>query len=110
MGVFIIAKAPDGGYVFNLRSDNGETLLMSESYVARGGCLNGVEAVQFNAHDGKRYKRRVSDEGGHYFVLTAANGKIVATSGLFKDESACETGIAVVRRAVKGAEVYERLG
>ncbi|MGX5817169.1 YegP family protein [Chitinophaga lutea] len=110
MGTFIISRTSNGEYLFNLKSDNGEIVLTSERYVARGGCVNGVDAVQLNAQDSKRYKRRISDDGKYYFVLTAGNGQVVGVSELYETAQNCHEGVDAVMRAARGAEIYEKLG
>ena len=40
-----------GEYRFRLKARNGEIIAVSEGYIARAGCLNGIESVQKNAAD-----------------------------------------------------------
>lgn len=108
MGTFVMSGAISGGFLFTLHADEGDVVLISEWYTARGSCKNGVDAVRLNAQDRKRYRQRVSDEGCFYFVLTAANGKTVGVSSMFSSEQACELGIFQVMRAALGADVLER--
>ncbi|WP_341837407.1 DUF1508 domain-containing protein [Chitinophaga pollutisoli] len=109
MGTFVISEDLSGAYAFRLYGDQGEILLVSEPYAARGGCLNGAEAALYSAQDEARYKRRISPEGAHYFLLTARNGKAICVSEHYESAAACEAGIAAVMRAAQGAGVYERL-
>ena len=48
---FVIYKDKAGEYRFNLKARNGEIIGVSEGYVAKASCDNGVESVQKNAVD-----------------------------------------------------------
>ncbi|MCL2351397.1 MAG: YegP family protein [Firmicutes bacterium] len=38
-----------GEYRFRLKASNGEIILASEGYKAKGGCMNGIESVKKHA-------------------------------------------------------------
>ena len=38
-----------GEYRFRLKARNGQIIAVSEGYIAKAGCLNGIESVQKNA-------------------------------------------------------------
>ena len=38
-----------GDFRFRLKARNGEIIAVSEGYIARAGCLSGIESVQKNA-------------------------------------------------------------
>ena len=40
-----------GEFRFRLKATNGEIIAVSEGYVAKAGCLNGIESVRKNAAD-----------------------------------------------------------
>lgn len=40
-----------GEYRFRLKATNGQIIAVSESYVAKASCVNGIESVQKNAVD-----------------------------------------------------------
>ena len=56
---FEVAKNPKfemyldkaGEFRFRLKARNGEIIATSEGYVAKAGCLNGIESVRKNAVD-----------------------------------------------------------
>lgn len=52
MGKFVV-KATKTGFVFNLKTGNGETIATSEVYTTEAACLKGVESVRKNAVDAK---------------------------------------------------------
>jgi uncharacterized protein YegP (UPF0339 family) len=46
MGKFEIKTRINGDYQFNLKANNGEILLVSDSYITRTACENGIELVK----------------------------------------------------------------
>lgn len=50
-GKFVITKDKKGEYRFALKAGNGETIAISEGYVAKASALNGIESVRKNAAD-----------------------------------------------------------
>ena len=40
-----------GEYRFRLKATNGQIIAVSEGYVAKASCINGIESVQKNAPD-----------------------------------------------------------
>ncbi len=51
MGKFEMYKDNAGEYRFRLKADNGEIIAVSEGYVSKQGCENGIESVRRNAPD-----------------------------------------------------------
>ena len=50
MGKFVISKAKNGEYTFNLKAGNGEIILSaSETYSSLDSCKAGVESVRKNS-------------------------------------------------------------
>lgn len=45
-----------GEYRFRLKARNGEIIATSEGYVAKAGCMNGIESVRKNAPDAEVVK------------------------------------------------------
>ena len=48
---FEIYQDKAGEYRFRLKATNGQVIAVSEGYVAKASCVNGVESVQKNAVD-----------------------------------------------------------
>lgn len=46
---FEMYQDKSGGYRFRLKATNGEIIAVSESYVAKASCKNGIESVKKNA-------------------------------------------------------------
>ena len=58
MGKFVITKRSNGEFQFNLKADNGQTILASEGYSSKTSCENGIESVKKNAPDDSIYDRK----------------------------------------------------
>lgn len=46
---FEVYKDTQGQFRFRLIAPNGETIATGEGYVAKAGCMNGIESVKENA-------------------------------------------------------------
>lgn len=50
---FEVYQDKAGEYRFRLKASNGEIIAVSEGYVAKAGCMNGIDSVRRNAVDAK---------------------------------------------------------
>src|SRR4029453_12433724 len=91
-----LTTTSDGRFLFNLRSENGEKILTSESYEAKASAHKGIESVRSNASDDAQFDRRTSTDDKPYFVLKAANGEILGTSEQYSSAAAMENGVQSV--------------
>lgn len=105
MGKFVILKSSNGKFYFNLKAGNGETILTSEMYETKQGCLTGIASVKVNAPTDERYQR--FDTPNYRFNLKAANGEIIGTSEIYSSKAAREVGIESCKREAPGAETIE---
>ena len=48
MSKFVIRSVPSG-IKFDLKATNGQVIAVSEGYVAKASCVNGIESVKKNA-------------------------------------------------------------
>jgi len=94
-------------YRFRLKAGNGQTILASEGYSAKAGCLNGIESVRTNSQDDSKYDRKKSSNGKHYFNLKASNGQVIGTSEMYESSSGMENGIESVKTNAPKATVVE---
>jgi uncharacterized protein len=95
---FVIKKAKDGEFYFNLKAGNGETILTSEMYKAKASAKNGIESVKKNAPNDARYERKTDKKGHPRFNLKAANHEVIGSSESYNSESARENGIESVKK------------
>lgn len=95
-GKFEIYKTPGGNLRFRLKAGNGETILTSQNYKSRSGCMNGIESVRKNGGKKSQFEVRKSTNGKDYFVLKAANHQIIGTSEMYNSSASCANGIKSV--------------
>jgi uncharacterized protein YegP (UPF0339 family) len=98
MGKFVISKAKNGEFVFNLRADNGQSILTSETYKTKAACTNGIESVRKHCADDNRYERKVAANNKHFFNLKASNGQVIGKSEMYESPSGMENGIASIKK------------
>ena len=107
MGKFIIKRQKDKQFYFNLVAVNGQTILRSEAYTTKKGCLNGINAVKINAPFETNFDRRISSNGKYYFNLKAQNSQVIGTSDLYESIAARENGIYSVQRNAATDEIID---
>ena len=117
-GKFIITKAKNGEYTFNLKASNGEVILTaSETYTTLTACENGVASVKKNAlsqiedqtrnESAKHPKYELyQDKAGEFrFRLKAANGEIIGKSESYKAKASAKKGIASIAKNAPDAPI-----
>lgn len=97
MGKFVITKRVNGEYQFNLKANNGQTILVSEGYGTKSNCKNGIESVKHNAKDDSKFDRKTAVNGKAYFNLKATNGQIIGTSEMYETAASRDNGIESVK-------------
>jgi uncharacterized protein len=107
MGKFVVSTRSNGEFQFNLQADNGQTILSSEGYTAKAGCLNGIASVKENSQDSSNFEQKVSSNGKPYFVLKAANHQVIGTSQMYENEAGMLNGLASVIKNAHNAEIVE---
>jgi len=107
MGKFVIKKATNGEYYFNLKADNSQIILTSQMYSSKSACNNGIESVRNNCPDDSRYERKESVNKKHYFVLKSSNGQIIGNSEMYESKAGMENGIESVKKNGRSKTVVE---
>lgn len=107
-GMYALAKTSDGRFLFNLKAENGEKILTSQSYEAKASAVDGIESVRNNAPNDAQFDRMTSTDDKPYFVLKAANGEVVGTSEQYSSDEAMETGVESVKKNAPTATVDDR--
>lgn len=107
-GSFVIEKGSTGKFHFNLRADNNEVILTSETYEAKAGAENGIAYVRTNSQDDARFTRKTATNGSPYFVLTATNNQVIGTSQMYSSTAARENGIKSVAANAPTAVVVDK--
>lgn len=96
-GWFELSKSSDGQFRFVLKAGNGETILTSELYKAKGSAEAGIASVQANCGNDARYEKNTSTNGKPYFNLKAANSQVIGTSQMYSSTSSRDEGISSVK-------------
>jgi len=110
MGYFKLFKSDKNNeYYFNLKASNHETILQSEGYITKVSAENGIESVRINSQINERFKRKVANNGQHYFSLNASNGQVIGRSEMYRSTSGLENGIAAVKENAKNGIVKNSL-
>lgn len=107
MGKFVIKPAKNGEYFFNLKADNGQTILTSEMYTTKAACQKGIESVQKNAPIDGRFDKKKSTNGKFYFNLKASNGQVIGKSEQYEAEAGMNNGIESVKKNGPSTNVVE---
>ena len=120
MGKFVIKKAKNGEYTFNLKAGNGEPILSaSETYSSLDSCKAGVESVRKNsgAHvedqtkEGyeklthPKFELYVDKAGEFRWRLKARNGENIGRSEGYKAKASALNGIESVGKNAPDAPV-----
>ncbi len=106
-GKFEIKESTGGKFRFNLKAENGQVILSSESYETKQGAEKGIDSVKKNAPDDDRYERKTASNGESYFVLKAGNNELLGRSETYSSVSAMENGIESVKKNAPDATVSD---
>jgi len=93
-----VKKAKNDQYFFNLLATNGQVILSSEMYNTKSAAKKGIAAVQKNSAFESRFDRRATKNQKPYFVLKAANHKVIGKSEVYETGAALEKGIKSVAK------------
>ena len=117
-GKFIITKAKNNEFTFNLKASNGEVILTaSETYTTMSACENGVASVKKNSgvavEDQTRNEKQSNpkyelykDKAGEFrFRLKASNGQIIGKSEGYKAKASAKKGIASIAKNAPDAPI-----
>jgi uncharacterized protein YegP (UPF0339 family) len=107
MGKFVITKRTNGEFQFNLKANNGQTILASEGYSSKPNCQNGVDSVKTNSQDDSKFDSKTSTNGKYYFNLKASNGQIIGTSEMYESAAGRDNGIDSVKTNAPDATVED---
>lgn len=95
---YVLKKAKNGKFFFNLQASNGQPILTSEMYDAVQNALDGVASVRKNGVVETSFDKLVAKDGSPYFTLKAGNGHIVGHSEMYSSVAARDNGVASVMK------------
>jgi uncharacterized protein len=103
---FQVSIGKDDKFYFNLTAKNGQVILSSQGYKGKDGCKNGIVSVKKNSSNKKHYERKDSKGGQYFFVLKAANSKVIGKSQMYKTNDSSENGIDSIKTNARLATVH----
>jgi uncharacterized protein YegP (UPF0339 family) len=106
MGKYQIRRTSNGQFRWTLKASNGETLITSETYVSKQGCLDGVASSKVCVAD-KNFDKKTSTSGQPYFNQVANNYQVLGTSEMYSSTSARDNGIDSVKRNAPTATIED---
>jgi uncharacterized protein YegP (UPF0339 family) len=107
MGKFVVTTRSNGEFQFNLKADNGQTILTSEGYKTKAACMNGIESVKKNSATEARIEKKEAKNGKFHFNLKATNSQVIGSSQMYESEKSCDNGMASVMKNAPDASVVE---
>lgn len=89
-------------FFFGYNGKDGKTYLRSEGYTSDKAMLNGIDAVNRNAGNDKRWFTGTTDDKQYYYVLKAANGQEIARSCYYSSKEEMEKDFAWIKSKESG--------
>lgn len=120
MGKFVVKNSKSGGYVFNLKANNGQVIASSQVYKSVTGYKNGIKSVQicapeaaledqtvegYEVQKNPKFEIYTDKKGETRFRLKARNGQIIATGEGYKTKKACLNGVESIRKNAPDADI-----
>ena len=102
-GKWVISQA-NGGYTFELRASNGETMLTGGHYTTLAGAKGGIETYKNNIRKGN-FRIVQTKMGDYIFQLLNASGKLLAYGADYNTRAGCESALESTRRFAATAPV-----
>ncbi|WP_339877958.1 YegP family protein [uncultured Algoriphagus sp.] len=106
MSKYVVKKATNGQFFWVLKAGNGETLLTSETYTTKQGCLQGISSSK-NCVSDTNFRRLSSARMEPYFTQVANNYQVLGTSEMYSSSYARDQGIESVKRNAPNAQVED---
>jgi uncharacterized protein YegP (UPF0339 family) len=102
---FQVSNGKDEKFYFSLTAANGQVVFSSQGYKSIDGCKNGIASVKKNSSNKKHFERIDSKDGKHYFVLKAANSKVIGKSQMYTTSESMENGIESVKSNARSGKI-----
>lgn len=104
---FQVIVSSQDKYHFNLTAKNAMVILTSQHYTTKAACITGLESVQKNALDDSHFEKKEAKDGRFYFIVKAANQKIIGNSQMYTTIGARDNGIKSVMENAPIATVID---
>lgn len=93
---------------WNLFAPNSEVILTSELYTTKEAAAAGIESCRVHCPHDRNYERLTATSGEPYFVLRAANFKVIGVSQRYSSPGAREDGITACKTYGPTAPVIDQ--
>lgn len=106
-GSFEITTTSNDRFVSNLKAGNGEVILTSGTFPTKEEAAAVIASMKSNAPYDGQFERKVGSNDKPYFVLKAADGRVLGRSEMYSSHSAMENGIKSVMRNAATATIKD---
>lgn len=90
-------KDNEGAFNFSLKTEDGETILISKPYYSKGSAINDIAEMQHICNYENHYQRNVSAGNEHYFELQTPKHRTIGTSPMFSSVESMENAIGMAK-------------
>lgn len=104
---FEIFKGLDSKYYFRLRAANGEIVIASQSYTTKTNAKKGVASIRTNGADAANFELVAAQNDQVYFVLRAANGKVIGHGETYVSESNAEAAVESISALIASEKIAD---
>jgi uncharacterized protein len=104
---FEIFKGLDSKYYFRLRAANGEIVIASQAYTTKASAKKGVASIRTNGGDVANFEIIPAQNDQFYFVLRAANGKVIGRGEAYVSESNAEAAIESISELIASEKIAD---
>lgn len=92
-----VIRPSAGGFVFELRANNGEVMLVSNEYASLNGAKNGIATFKKSIEEG--YFNIVRTKAGDFtFRLMNAQKRMLCVSSNYDSQASCESAVESTKR------------
>ena len=106
-GKFELYQDKGGKFRFRLKAGNGQIILASNAYADKTSAQDAIKQAQSCAKKDGCFERKEAQNGHAIFNLTDGAGHVLGKSEQYSSNSACENGIASVKKNAPDARVEE---
>jgi hypothetical protein len=103
----VLIKIPDG-YTFELVGPSGERWVTGSSFESAIACVRAMMSLKQNADNKKCFRKCISGDKQHYFVVMNLQGALIASSDLFKTAAGRDNALLYMQRELVFAEMVEQ--
>jgi hypothetical protein len=103
----VLMKIPEG-YTFELIGPGGERWVAGSRFESAIACVRAMMSLKQNADDKKCFRKCISGDRQHYFIVTNPQGVVIASSDLFKTAAGRDNALLYLQRELVFAEMVEQ--